>query len=180
MDNSELYTLILSDADAGMRALLADYSSLVVAVVRSVLGGKFCDADIEACAADSICEFYLGFDSYDPEKGSIRSWLCVIARHNATDLLRRHARDDSALSPEEEIADLHTPEDEMIEAESRRELFAAIASLPDTDREIITDKYYLRMPSREIAESLGMTVSAVDTRAHRALKKLREALGNFR
>ena len=38
-------------------------------------------------------------------------------------------------------------------------------------------KYFFRQPSAAVAKEMGMTVSAVDTRTHRALKKLRAILG---
>ena len=42
---------------------------------------------------------------------------------------------------------------------------------PDSD--IMFRKYYLGQSSKTIAEKLNMTVSNVDTRAHRAVERLR-------
>ncbi len=67
-------------------------------------------------------------------------------------------------------------EDEIIDREMRRELVEAVNSLGEPDREIIVRRFYLDQPSRSVAEALGMTVSAVDTRLHRAVSKLRDML----
>ena len=60
---------------------------------------------------------------------------------------------------------------------NKTNVFEAIKDLGELDSEIIIRKFYLSEPSKKIAKKLGMTVSAVDTRTHRALKKLREILG---
>ena len=61
--------------------------------------------------------------------------------------------------------------------ERRQELLGAIDALENTDREILLRKYFMSQNSKDIARIMHMTVSAVDTRAHRALKKLRSILG---
>ena len=45
---------------------------------------------------------------------------------------------------------------------------------------ILLRKYYFSDSSKEIAASLNLTVSAVDTRAHRAILKLRSIFGGER
>ena len=49
-------------------------------------------------------------------------------------------------------------------------------SLGEPDSEIIIRKFYFGETSKQIAERLAMTVSAIDTRASRALKKLRKCV----
>ena len=56
-------------------------------------------------------------------------------------------------------------------------IFNAIKNLGEPDSSIIFRKYYYGESSEKIAEILDMTPSNVDTRAHRAIKKLREMLG---
>lgn len=69
------------------------------------------------------------------------------------------------------------PEDEAESRERRQELLRAIDALENTDREILLRKYFMSQNSKDIARIMHMTVSAVDTRAHRAVKKLRSILG---
>ena len=60
------------------------------------------------------------------------------------------------------------------------ELMGAVKALGEPDCEIILRKFYLSQSSKEIAERLNMTVSNVDTRTHRAIKRLRNELGGNR
>ncbi|MBD5118792.1 MAG: sigma-70 family RNA polymerase sigma factor [Clostridiales bacterium] len=179
MGDQELLDALRRTPEQGMAALMEQYAGLVYAVVKRRLPGDlFCPADVELCAADTFSEFYLDLDKYDPGKGSIRSWLCVIARHNAQDLVRRRYRETGVipLDGELEAAAGVVLESGLEERELRRAVLEAVRGLGEPDREIILRKYYLGERTREIAARLGLTVSNVDTRAHRAVEKLRDKL----
>lgn len=181
MNDERLLKLLQSDPERGVKALADEYGGLVYAVARRYLApAGFCSQDAEACAADTISEFYLDIDKFDPARGGIRGWLCVIAKHNALDLIRKRAReagfvpiDDAA----ELIADDFSVEGDFESRSARRELAEAVEALGEPDRQIIVRKYYLAQSSAEIAKALGMTVSNVDTRTHRAVIKLRKRFG---
>jgi RNA polymerase sigma-70 factor (ECF subfamily) len=134
---------------------------------------------MEDCVADVLCEFYAKLDRYDLTLSSIKSYLCVLARHKAIDILRKRARQsgDISLDGEVQIADDIDIESELEESELRREVFDAIKALGEPDTSIIVRKYYLGESSAEIAKALDLTISNVDTRAHRTLNKLRNLFG---
>lgn len=181
MWDAELLDLLRGDPEKGLKALMSQYGGLVYAVVRRNLPrSAFCDADAEACTADAFGDFYLELDKYDPSKGSIRAWLCVIARHNAVDLARRNA---DVLPLDEEMSansDGTSLESELEGRELRRAVLSAVKALGEPDREIILRKFYLGEPSKNIAARLGMSVSNVDTRTSRAIDKLRKSLKDWR
>lgn len=180
MRDQELLDALRRTPEQGMRTLMEQYAGLLYAVAKGRLPGDvFCPADVEGCVADAFSEFYLDLDKYDPEKGSIRSWLCVIARHNALDLVRRRYREAGVLPLDEGLEAAgagEALESGLEERELRRVMLEAVRELEEPDREIVLRKYYLGEPSREIAGRLGLTVSNVDTRTHRAIGKLREKL----
>lgn len=180
MRDKEILDALRRTPEQGMRVLMEQYAGLVYAVAKGRLrGGRFCAADVESCVADAFSEFYLDLDKYTPEKGSIRAWLCVIARHNALDLVRRHCREAQVLPLDEALAgssDEALLESVLEERELRKVVLAAVDELGEPDREIILRKFYLGESSREIAARLGLTVSNIDTRTHRAIEKLRKKL----
>lgn len=182
MQDEKLLKKIKRDPERGMAALISRYSGIVYAAVRGRLwSGAFTQADADECVADTFSEFYLSLESYDASRCSLKTWLCRIARNNALDLLRKRklregdiSLDDPARSvPEEGIP----PEDIVIERADRSRVLEAVLSLGDKDKQIIIRKYYLGQSSKAIAEKLGMTVSNVDTRAHRAIAKIKERIG---
>lgn len=182
MRDDKLLKKLHSDPERGMSALISQYAGLVYAVVRGKLPADgFCQADIDGCVADTFSEFYCGLNRFDPAAGSIKSWLCVIAKNNALDVLRRRYRDSNIL-PLDDVTDTQCADDFSLEGnfeeqEQRTRLLDAIKALGQPDHEILVRKYYLSQSSREIASSLHMSVSAVDTRAHRAIQKLRKQFG---
>lgn len=186
MEDSELLDMLRKAPEKGLKALIAQYGGLVYTVVRRNLPQALCYADTEACTADVFSEFYLDLDKYDPSKGSIKSWLCVIARHNAIDLARRTATvlplDEEKRIDDEICTDIGevSLESDLEESELRRAVLSEIKALNEPDREILFRKYYLGESSKEIAARLKMSVSNVDARTSRAVKKLREKLEDWR
>lgn len=182
MEDIKLLQLLHKDSSAGMEKLMDQYAGLVYAVVKGKLSESFCvSTDIEDCVADIFCEFYANIEKYDLSISSIKSYLCVLARYKATDVLRKRGRQccvslddaDSLL----QIADEFTVEGDFLEDELRREVLNAIKLFGDPDSSIIIRKYYFGESSKEIADALKMTVSNVDTRTCRALNKLRKMFG---
>lgn len=185
MLDDKLLRKLRRDPEGGMKQVIDQYAALVWAVVKGRLAvPPFCTADIEACVADTFSEFYCDLEKYDPAQSSLRAWLCVLARHNALDHLRRHYKEAGVLSLDEEAAaqyaDDTSLEGDFEDKAQRTALLEAIRALGDPDREILLRKYYLSQTSKEIADALHLTVSNVDTRAHRAIQKLRKQLGGDR
>ena len=90
MDDEKLLQLLQQDPDAGMECLMDRYAGLLYTVVRDQLSACGCvSSDIEDCVADVFSEFYTSLSSYDPKISSIKSYLAVLARNNATDILRK-------------------------------------------------------------------------------------------
>ncbi len=183
MDDKSLLDLIKNDPSAGMDRLMNDYAGLVYATVRGRLAGSGCvSSDAEDCVADTFSEFYASVSKFDPERSSIKAYLCVMAKNNATDILRKRGRQARELSLDDEelffeIADESTPEGDLARREQRKRILEAVDALGDPDAAIIFRKYYYCQPSKEIGRALGLTAANVDTRAHRALNRLRKILG---
>lgn len=178
MTDKELLGLLKSNAHKGLKALMEQYGGLVYSAVKRKLSGfGIGETDIEACAADTFSEFYMDLDKFDLSKGSIKAWLCVIARHNAVDLARRNA--PLPLDEEQNAVDCSL-ESDLEEHEMRLAVLEAVKALGEPDREILLRKFYFGESSKEIAERLKMSVSNVDTRTSRAVEKLRRSLEDWR
>ena len=70
----------------------------------------------------------------------------------------------------------HSPESEVLAAETRDQLHAALRELRDEDREVIGARYFLGLSEAETAEALALPAGTVKSRTSRALGRLREAL----
>ncbi len=182
MDDNKLLRLLHKDPNAGMEQLLNQYTGLIYAVVKSKLADSYyISSDIEDCVADVFSKFYTNLSDYDITISSIKSYLCVFARNQAIDVLKKRYR-ESGISLDDEQSLLQVADDIMVDSaleedELRREIFKAIEDLGEPDSSIIFRKFYYGESSKDIAKAVGMTVANVDTRTHRALNKLREMFG---
>jgi RNA polymerase sigma-70 factor (ECF subfamily) len=122
-------------------------------------------------------------------------WLRQLARKRLTDLYRRHiqarkrsvCREDHGAPPlpGESALDLvgrllargSSPSARLRREELRRLVQAALAQLPETDREVLVLRHLEKLPTADIAAILGIKEGAVYTRHLRALERLRVVLG---
>ncbi len=182
LTDKKLLRQLRRDPALGMRQLAEEYTALVAFIVRGRLESVCSTAQIEELISDVFVEFYVGLDRFDPARGTVKAYICAIAKNLAAERYDGYIKESGRLSFDDEnvseeifMSEYSVP-DELIDDELRRELIDAVNALGEPDREIIVRKFYLREPSKTIAAALGMTVSAVDTRTHRALGKLKEKL----
>ncbi len=111
-------------------------------------------------------------DRYRRERAAISTWLLTIARHAATDQLRRPSRREVPLEGEP-VPDAETPETAALRADDRRRLRALLAGLAPRERELIALKYGAGATNRTIATLTGLGESNVGTILHRTIASLR-------
>jgi RNA polymerase sigma factor (sigma-70 family) len=77
------------------------------------------------------------------------------------------------------LADLaqESAEDEAILAENRREVLAALATLPVRRREVLVLRYWLGLSEAEIASLMAISPGTVKSNAARGLAALARKLG---
>ncbi len=109
---------------------------------------------------------------YDPEKGSLKSWIRSICINTAKDILKKEAKWEMHLDQEEEV-----PGD-AIETDpfDLDYLLHLIESLPKEQR-LIFNLYEIEGYSHEeISSMLGINVNSCRVYLSRAKKRLREAI----
>lgn len=182
MEDNKLLRLLHKDPNAGMEQLMNLYTGLVYAVVKSKLDDSYyVSSDIEDCVADVFSKFYTELSDYDPKISSIKTYLCVFARNQAINASKRRSLEGGISLDDErsllQVADDVLIDSELAEDELRREVIKAVEDLGEPDSSIIFRKFYYGESSKDIAKAVGLTVSNVDTRTHRALNKLRKMFG---
>ena len=108
---------------------------------------------------------------FDPEIGSLRTWLFAILRNVVIDLGRaRAARPGVA---KEGIEPTVEPIEDSLLAWQVEE---AMRRIGDQHRRILVETYYRGRPYAEVAADLGIPVGTVKSRVYYALRALRIAL----
>jgi RNA polymerase sigma-70 factor (ECF subfamily) len=115
---------------------------------------------------------------FDPDKGSVRTWILSIARNVLTDWRRRaRLRQYVPIGTLHDLAfDAPSPEERLLREEEVGRLMDGIAALSAADRELIGLRYGSELDTAEMASVLGASEGSVRTRLWRALRRLREAL----
>ncbi|MBR6534412.1 MAG: sigma-70 family RNA polymerase sigma factor [Clostridia bacterium] len=179
MDDIRLLSSLQSSPEEGIKSLMDKYVKLVYTIVSARLDGVYSDDEVYEYVSDVFVEVYKSRDRIDLGKGTLKAYICVIAKNKAVDALRKSSSRVRAESIEEQDTDLTSSfsvEDECFDNETREEILYAVNSLKEPDREIIIRKFYFSESGKMIAKHLGMTENAVNVRVHRALKKLKEIL----
>ena len=109
---------------------------------------------------------------FDPERGSVRTWLCQVARTVALD----HFRSERRRSRREQLAAPHERFDASFAEGLSPELEAALRRLTAGEREVVALRIALDLDAGTASRVLGISETNCTTRLNRALKKLEEAL----
>lgn len=113
------------------------------------------------------------------DRTKLAPWLYRVAVTCALQYRRRMGRrkrlfQGYATEQSERVA--ADPLDWLLADEQRRIVRQAIKGLPARDAELLLLKYTEDWSYRQLAEHLGVTVSTIESRLHRAREKMRQAL----
>src|SRR5215207_4159873 len=143
----------------------------VYAYVASLLRDRAAAEDVTAQAFERA---YRRRATYRKRRGSHEAWLFGIARNAALDELRRRKR-RARLEAEPEDTGALGADDHADVALRREAVRAAMTTLDGPERDLIALKFSAGLSNSEIAKVLDVSETAVGTRLHRTLTKLRKA-----
>ena len=127
---------------------------------------------------DTFVKVWRTARSYDPSRGSLDTWVLLIARSLAIDLIRRRVIEARTLASQEdpEAAIEPSPEDTVETHDLVGRARAAMATLTPGQRAALELAYFQGKTSAEVAELEGIPVGTAKTRIRTALAKIREVL----
>ncbi|WP_329138375.1 sigma-70 family RNA polymerase sigma factor [Streptomyces sp. NBC_01476] len=115
---------------------------------------------------------------HDDGPEAARPWLLTVSRrlaidsHRATSARPTEVEDDA-------LEDMALTADPFEKVLDRQVLRDALACLSAMHREVLTHVYILHQSVRQAAEALGIPEGTVKSRTHKAVRALRDALGDF-
>ena len=176
MRDENLIDRIRQQDEAAISSCIERYSRLLWPIAAAVLKHVGSDQDVEECVADAFIYLWQHPGKFDPGRGTLKSWLCIIVRSRAIDRYREITRRDTLPLEEAVLSGGLGLQDELMRGETRRELLTAVNALGEPGREILVRRYYYGQKPREIAMALGLTVKQVDNSLYRSKRQLRETL----
>jgi RNA polymerase sigma-70 factor (ECF subfamily) len=136
-------------------------------------------AQAEDLVQDTFVKVWRTGASYDPSRGSLDTWVLLIARSLAVDVIRRRVLETRTLATQEnpDMAMEPGPADTVETQDLAGRARAAMASLTPGQRAALELAYFQGKTSAQVAEIEGIPVGTAKTRIRTALARLREALG---
>jgi len=135
----------------------------------------------EELTGETFYRAMLALDGFRGE-ASVKTWLLRIAHNLCLRRMERERRTTSLETLQEQGDTFATPqadpETELLRQERGRAIQRALLSLSENDRSILLLSAQERMRCREIAQVLGISITAVKVRLYRARRRLAAALSD--
>lgn len=134
----------------------------------------------EDLAQEVFTHVFAGLPTYEQREVPFRHWLFSIVRNEAMSFLRRQGRidveDPAAIDRRREDLEAEEPELGILGWIADRDLSLFVERMPVHHRQILTLRYLLGLPHKEVAQVLDRTPADVKAQHHRAMLYLRERL----
>ena len=158
-----------------LEALYDEHHRQAIGLAYRVLGDL---GDAEEAVQEVFLSAWRSGHTYDPGRGTTRTWILSMTRNRCIDVLRARKR-----RPVQQLADDVDPPDASdvpleaaanVDAESAR---VALASLPFEQKQVIELAYFGGLSHSEIATQLAAPIGTVKGRIRLGLDRLRTAMG---
>lgn len=144
--------------------VVEQHGGVVLRVCRALLGAH----DSEDAWSETFLAAIRAYPDL-PEDANVEAWLVTVAHRKAIDVIRARGRRPVPVEEiPEEATSLGVP------GADDPDLWRAVGSLPDKQRQVVAYRYLGGLPYAEIAEVLGGTVDAARRAAADGIKNLRK------
>ncbi|MBQ7194502.1 MAG: RNA polymerase sigma factor [Bacteroidales bacterium] len=182
---------LVADAVKGDGRSFTELWDTYIAQLRSYVKSRVKSLDdmlVEDICSRSFEKAFRQIGSFDPSKSQFFTWLRVIAKNVALDLLeqeqRLHPRDrvvylDDGVQEFNVVADsiadrVDSPLESIIRGEDEQNTQSCIDALPELYRDVARKRLIDGMAYKEIAEATGLELNTVRTRLRRAKALIEE------
>ena len=159
---------IVSEAadEEGLRAAFVTHGGELYGYARRSLGDGAAAEDV---VQETFIRAWRARDRFDPQLGSLRTWLFAIERRVVIDHARARALRQTSPLP----ADMAHVGDDIEKALLGWQVEEALRRLRPEHRQVLVETYYRGRSGREVATELGIPEGTVRSRLFYALQSLR-------
>ena len=178
-DDESLIRLIAQLQEGALSQLYDRYNRLVFSLALAIINDR---AIAEEITLDVFMRVWQKAGTYRRDQAKVSTWLTHIARHHAIDVLRRRAvrADHYAVNLDDATSNRGLSDQdpqEFAELSLRRErIHAALAQLPEDQKQALVLAYFNGYTQHQIAEALNQPLGTIKTRIRLAMQKLRDFL----
>src|SRR5260370_16000867 len=175
--DNDLIVLVQKGSEEAFGQLFDRYYVAVRSVARKILRNQ---EDVADVIQEAFMDVYLGARSYDPAKGTLKTWISYLAYHRSVKRVRllkkrkwQTGNSEQALSfPDPTV----TPDDLIRSLDFGRSLDVVLANLNEKQRQTMVLHFFDGVEMETIATLLGETLGNTRNHLYRGLAKLRSQL----
>ena len=130
-------------------------------------------------AQDVLFEVWEKADRFDPDRGSAITWIAVMTRRRAIDVVRsaESSRNREQRVTKDPGSHPDPVGDDIIDREDQQRVRRAMESLTDLQREALELAFFRDLSHTQVADALGAPLGTVKTRIRDGLKRLAAEMG---
>jgi RNA polymerase sigma-70 factor, ECF subfamily len=172
---------LLTASARGNTSAFEEFFAATAGYARALARRVLRSDDTDDLLADAFFEAWRAAARFDPARGSAVTWLLVIVRSRALDLLRQRATHPSVAGTDtslHELADESAtdPSERLWQQQAGTRLHAALQLLTAAERWVLGLAYFRELTHAEIAARTCMPLGTVKSHITRAQTKLRDHL----
>lgn len=170
--DEELLRRIAEEDGTAVRRMVARKLPRILGLAQRMLGDGM---EAEDVAQDAFLRVWKQAPKWRQSDARFDTWLHRVVLNLCYDRLRKKRERPVAEIPET-IDPGPAPDQRLGEDDQRKGIDAALAALPDRQREAITLQYYQELTNIEAATAMGVSVEALESLLSRARRNLRAHL----
>ncbi len=170
--DAQLVARLAAGDDHALAEIFDELAGVVHAAARRIVGQEALAYDV---VQDVFVRLWTHPERYDDSAGTLATYLGMLARSRALDLVRSELRRRARQERHVRLGSAEAPTsvaDDVAAAESARLVRDAIASLPDDQRRAVELAYFEGLSHREVAIAEGIPEGTAKSRIRLAHAKL--------
>lgn len=171
-DDAALVSRVSEGDESALEQIYRAYGGALKSMAYRVLREEGLAEDV---VQDTLLTLWRAPEKFDPERGSLRTFLLTLAHRRAVDIVRsevaRTKREEKPPDP-----DYTSVEDEVWSKALGETVRSALQELSEGEREAISMAYFGGYSYVEVAQRLGTPEGTVKSRIRNGMKKLSVSL----
>jgi len=175
LPDREIAARLLAGDERALAHAVQRHGALVAGLVRRITGDPGAAEDV---SQEVFVALWTRPDRFDPDRGTLRTFLAVLARRRAIDWVRhqeRARRRDTAVAGETSAA-ADDAGDQATRRMEQERVRRAVAELPPDQRDAIQLAYFGGLTYREVATALHIPEGTAKSRLRLGLARLARTL----
>lgn len=165
---------LIAGEEGALNEIYDQFSSFVYGLALRVIGDARAAEDVSQDVFVTVWERPAAFD---PDRGSLRTWLGTLAHRRAVDHVRREeARRRRAIKDAARPVSTPDVEEMALALVTAERVRSALDTLPDDQRRAIQLAYFGGKTYRQVAEVLGIPEGTAKSRLRLGLRRIADVL----